>query len=140
MHMRGTPETMQREPRYEDVTADVVSWFGVRLGAAKRAGIERERIAIDPGIGFGKTVRHNFELIARLEEFGAFARPVMVGLSRKSFLGKTLELPVDQRLEGGLAATAAAVLNGARIVRTHDVRATLRAVWIAEEIRQARRV
>ena len=139
MHMRGSPETMQRDPRYDDVTADIVSWFGVRLGAAKRAGIEMERIAIDPGLGFGKTVRHNFELLARLEEFGALGRPVMIGVSRKSFLGKTLELPVDQRLEGGLAATAAAVMKGARILRTHDVRATVRAVWIAEEIRRAAR-
>uniref|UniRef100_A0A832ML61 Dihydropteroate synthase n=1 Tax=Eiseniibacteriota bacterium TaxID=2212470 RepID=A0A832ML61_UNCEI len=139
MHMRGTPRTMQLAPRYGDVATDVIEWLRVRLRAARRAGIQAACIALDPGIGFGKTVRHNLELLARLDELAAFGRPVLVGVSRKSFLGKTLELPVDERLEGGLAATAIAVFQGARIVRTHDVRATVRAVRIAEELRDARR-
>jgi dihydropteroate synthase len=139
MHMRGTPATMQHAPRYDDAAGDVVAWLRVRVRAARRAGIAAEQIAVDPGIGFGKTVRHNLELLARLDELAGFGRPVLVGVSRKSFLGKTLELPVDQRLEGGLAATTVAVFQGARIVRTHDVRATVRAVRIAEELRDARR-
>jgi dihydropteroate synthase len=136
MHMRGTPRTMQSDPRYEDAAREVADWLGVRLESARRTGVAAERIAIDPGIGFGKTPRHNFELLARLPEIVALGPPVVVGISRKSFLGK---LPPDQRLEGGLAATAVAVFLGARIVRTHDVAATVHAVRIAEQLRAARR-
>ena len=156
MHMRGTPRTMQHDPRYEDAAREVTEWLGARLESARRAGVEVERVALDPGIGFGKTPRHNFELLARLEELAALGRPVVVGVSRKSFLGKgagaaaagagaaiehapLLDLPPDQRLEGGLAATAIAVFLGAQIVRTHDVAATVRAVRIAEQLRAARR-
>jgi dihydropteroate synthase len=147
MHMRGTPRTMQEDPRYGDVVREVSEWLGTRLAGAVRCGVERERIALDPGIGFGKTARHNFELIAGLEEFACHGRPLLVGVSRKSFLGKRAaerdavpepDLPVDQRLEGGLAATAVAVFLGARIVRTHDVAATVRAVRIAEALRARR--
>jgi dihydropteroate synthase len=139
MHLRGTPATMQDDPRYEDVARDVVAWLEVRLRAARRAGIREEQIVLDPGIGFGKTAEHNFELIARLEELAALGRPLLVGLSRKSFLGRSPGLPVDQRLEGGLAAAAVAVFLGARIVRTHDVEPTVRAVRIAEALGAARR-
>jgi dihydropteroate synthase len=162
MHMRGTPRTMQLDPRYDDAAREVAEWLGARLESARRAGVEAERVALDPGIGFGKTARHNFELLARLEELAALGRPVVVGVSRKSFLGKGSgtgaagagsgagagaaveraplpDLPPDHRLEGGLAATAIAVFLGARIVRTHDVAATVRAVRIAEQIRAARR-
>jgi dihydropteroate synthase len=138
MHLRGTPANMQDDPRYDDVTRDVAAWFEVRLAAARRAGLEPETIAIDPGIGFGKTAQHNFELLARIQELRRFERPIAIGVSRKSFLGRTLGLPVDQRLEGGLAATAVAVFEGASIVRTHDVRATSRAVRIAEALRASR--
>ena len=139
MHMRGTPRTMQRDPHYEDAAREVSEWLGARLEAARRAGIAEECVALDPGIGFGKTVRHNFELLARLPELAVHGRPLVVGVSRKSFLGKGADLPPDQRLEGGLAATAAAVFLGASIVRTHDVAPTLRAVLIASQIRAARR-
>ena len=144
MHMRGTPRTMQQDPRYGDAAREVAEWLGARLAGARRAGIAAERVALDPGIGFGKTPRHNFELLARLEELAALGRPVLVGVSRKSFLGKhegegLPDVPPDQRLEGGLAATAVAVFLGARIVRTHDVAATARAVRIADRLRAARR-
>ena len=158
MHMRGTPRTMQSDPRYEDAAREVADWLAARLESARREGVAPERIALDPGIGFGKTPRHNFELLARLPEIAALGRPVVVGVSRKSFLGKREaagvrpgaaggaaapeplpDLPPDQRLEGGLAATAVAVFLGARIVRTHDVAATVRAVGIAESLRAARR-
>jgi dihydropteroate synthase len=139
MHMRGSPATMQQDPRYEDVAREVREHLAGRLEAARRGGVAAECVALDPGIGFGKTVRHNFELLARIEELGSLGRPVMVGVSRKSFLGITLDLPVDQRVEGGLAAAALAVFLGARIVRTHDVAPTVRAVRIADELRAARR-
>ena len=139
MHMAGTPATMQQDPRYEDVTREVRDHLAARLEAAEQAGIPAERVALDPGIGFGKTARHNFELLARLGELEPLGRPLLVGVSRKSFLGKALDLPVDQRLEAGLAASAVAVFLGACIVRTHDVAATARAVRIADALREARR-
>jgi dihydropteroate synthase len=160
MHMRGTPPTMQQAPRYDDAAREVAEWLGARLGVARSAGVAAECVALDPGIGFGKTPRHNFELLARLPELEALGRPVVVGVSRKSFLGKREgaepaaglepgpgeapaaplpDLPPDQRLESGLAATAVAVFLGARIVRTHDVATTVRAVRIADRLRAARR-
>ncbi len=154
MHMRGTPRTMQADPRYADAVREVREWLAARLESARCQGVSPERVALDPGIGFGKTPRHNFELLARLDELVAHGRPIVVGVSRKSFLGKRgtavgtgafaadaplPDLPTDQRLEGGLAATAVAVFLGARIVRTHDVAATVRAVRIAEQLRAAKR-
>ncbi len=139
MHMRGTPATMQQDPRYDDVSREVRDELARKLDCARQAGIAEDRVALDPGIGFGKSVRHNYELLARLPELAALGRPVTIGVSRKSFLGLTLRLPVDQRLEGGLAAAAVAVFQGARIVRTHDVQPTLRAVRVADELRAARR-
>jgi len=139
MHLRGDPATMQQDPRYEDVTREVREHLAARLEAARQAGVAPEQVALDPGIGFGKTVRHNFELLARLGELEALGRPLVVGVSRKSFIGRTLDLPPDQRLEGGLAAAAVAVYLGARIVRTHDVAATVRAVRVADALRGARR-
>ena len=138
MHIQGTPATMQADPRYEDVAREVRDHLRERIARARAAGVREEAIAVDPGIGFGKTAAHNFELLARLEELAALGRPVMVGVSRKSFLGQELGLPVDQRLEAGLAATAIAVFLGARIIRTHDVTATRRAASIAARIREAR--
>jgi len=139
MHRRGTSATMQDDPRYEDVAGEVRAWLAERSGRARRAGVAEESIVLDPGIGFGKTARHNLELIARLEEVAGAGRPIVIGVSRKSFLGRPLGLAPDQRLEAGLAATAVAVFLGARIVRTHDVAATRRALSIAEPLRDARR-
>ncbi|HYM79786.1 MAG TPA: dihydropteroate synthase [Candidatus Limnocylindria bacterium] len=139
MHMRGSPASMQDEPRYDDAATEIASWLGDRLAAARMSGIADEQIALDPGIGFGKSPRHNLELLARLEECVALGRPVAVGVSRKRFIGALLDLPVDERLEGGLAAAAVAVFLGARIIRTHDVRATVRAVRVADALRAARR-
>jgi dihydropteroate synthase len=139
MHLRGTPATMQQDPRYDDAAREVRDHLAGRLAAARAAGVDSERVALDPGIGFGKTVRHNFELLARLGELATLGRPLVVGVSRKSFLGQTLGLPVEERLEGGLAAAAVAAFLGARVVRTHDVAATVRAVRIADELRAAGR-
>ena len=139
MHMRGTPATMQDDPAYADVAAEVQDWLAERLEGSRGAGVPEDCVAIDPGIGFGKTVRHNLELLARLEELAPLGRPVVVGASRKSFIGRVLDLPVEQRLEGSLAAAAVATFLGARIVRTHEVAETVRAVRLAEAIRAARR-
>jgi len=139
MHMQGTPATMQARPSYDDVVLEVREHFVERCARAHAAGIAQESIAIDPGIGFGKTTAHNFELLARLDELGEFERPVLIGVSRKSFLGRALDLPADQRLDASLAATAIAVFHGARIVRTHDITPTIRAVRIAAATRAARR-
>jgi len=138
MHMRGTPADMQRDPRYEDAPAEVADWLSGRVRSARAAGIAESRIAVDPGIGFGKRLEHNLELIARLEACAALGRPVVVGVSRKSFLGTLLDQPVDRRLEGGLAAAAIAVFEGAAVVRTHDVEPTVRAVRVAAALRAAR--
>lgn len=138
MHMQGTPADMQRDPRYEDAPGEVASFLRERMEVARVAGIETDRIALDPGIGFGKRERHSLELIARLATLAALGRPILVGASRKSFIGRLLDLEVDQRVEAGLAAAAIAVFLGARIVRTHDVRATVRAVRMAEHLRSAR--
>lgn len=136
MHMKGTPADMQRDPRYDDAASEIRDWLAVRLRGALHAGIAEECIALDPGIGFGKKVDHNLGLLARLERISALGRPVVVGVSRKSFLGKLLgDAPVDQRLEAGLAAAAVAVFQGASVVRTHDVAATVRAARLAAAIR-----
>ena len=136
MHMKGTPADMQKDPRYRDAPGEITDWLGVRMRGAIHAGIAEEAIALDPGIGFGKAVEHNLRLLAGIDRLAALGRPVVVGVSRKSFLGKLLdEAPVDQRLEGGLAAAAVAVFQGASIVRTHDVAATVRAVRLAAAIR-----
>jgi len=138
MHMRGTPADMQRDPRYADAPAEVAEFLASRLTAAVAAGIGRERIVLDPGVGFGKAARHSLEVLARLDSLADLGRPVLVGVSRKSFIGQILDLPVDQRLEGSLAAAAVAVFLGAGIVRAHDVSATVRAVRVAEALRAAR--
>jgi dihydropteroate synthase len=139
MHMRGTPGTMQEDPRYDDVVRDVRTWLSDRVDRARRAGIAEECIAIDPGIGFGKTLAHNLELIARLDELAEIGRPIVLGASRKSFLGRLLDAEVSQRLEGGLVAAATSIFQGGSIIRTHDVAATRAAVRVAAALRGARR-
>jgi dihydropteroate synthase len=132
MHMQGTPETMQDKPRYEDVIEDIKIFLKKSIDLAENAGIEK--IAIDPGIGFGKSKTNNLELIRRLREFKELGKPILLGVSRKSFIGGVLDLPVENRLEGSLAATVIGVLNGATLFRTHDVRETDRAIKMAQAI------
>jgi len=139
MHMRGTPADMQREPRYEDVAREVTAWLADRLARARDAGIAERSIALDPGIGFGKTLEHNLELLARLDVIAELDRPLVIGVSRKSFLGRLTDRPLDQRLEAGLAASAIAVFQGAAVLRTHDVESTRQATLIAAALRGARR-
>ncbi|MBV6417302.1 MAG: Dihydropteroate synthase [Steroidobacteraceae bacterium] len=121
MHMRGSPADMQDDPRYGDVVAEVAAFLAARVAACERAGIARERIAIDPGFGFGKTLEHNLELLRRLGTLGEAGLPVVVGLSRKRMIGAITGRPVGERLAGSVAAAVIAVLRGACIVRAHDV-------------------
>jgi len=134
MHMRGTPATMQEEIYYDDCVGEIRQFLEQGIQTAEAAGIAPERIWVDPGIGFGKTVEHNLEIIARLETFSALGKPVLLGTSRKSFIGKILDLPVAERLEGSLATAVIGVIKGAEILRVHDVLETCRAIRIVSEI------
>lgn len=134
MHMQGTPKTMQKSPRYDDVVADILRFLRERVKRAEKKGIRRESIIIDPGIGFGKTAEHNLEIVSRLKEFRSLGLPVLIGASRKSFIGKVLDKDVGGRLSGGLAMLSMSIQNGASIVRTHDVRESVdaaRMTWAA---------
>jgi len=139
MHMRGTPASMQREPSYGDVTREVLEALRDRLAAARVGGVREECVTCDPGIGFGKDVRHNLELLARIGELRELGRPILVGASRKSFIGRLSDAPIERRLAGGLAAHALAVWGGASVIRTHDVPETVQAMAVASAIRSARR-
>jgi dihydropteroate synthase len=124
MHMQGEPRTMQVRPYYNDVVAEVLKFLSDERLNALRAGIASDAIVLDPGIGFGKALEHNLALLKGLKEFASLPAPLLVGVSRKSFIGKILGRTVDERLFGGLGLAALAVCDGARIIRTHDVRAT----------------
>jgi len=134
MHMQGEPRTMQQSPQYGDVVAEVAAFLDARVQACLDAGIASERLCIDPGFGFGKSLDHNLELLAGLPALTAGRHPVLVGLSRKSLLGTLLGRAVDERLAGSLALATAAVLGGAKIVRAHDVRETSDAVRVAAAV------
>jgi len=137
MHMRGTPETMQREPVYDDVVAEVKAYLGDAVARAEAAGVPGESIAVDPGIGFGKTLEHNLTLLRELGALTELGKPVLVGTSRKSFIGRLLPLSSDDRLFGTAGSVAAAILNGASVVRVHDVREMLDVVRVVDAIRTA---
>lgn len=130
MHMQGTPQTMQQKPHYQDVVAEVLEFLRVRIAAAQAAGIARERIMIDPGFGFGKTLAHNLDLLRRLDEFSVLGVPLLAGLSRKSMLGAITGQDVGHRVHASVAAALLAVQRGARVVRVHDVGATVDALKI----------
>jgi dihydropteroate synthase len=135
MHMQGTPRTMQVEPHYDDVVREVRDFLAAQLYDALDAGIAAESVLLDPGIGFGKTLDHNLQLLRGLAVFAALGQPLLVGVSRKAFIGKILDLEPDQRLEGSLAANVAAVLGGANLVRVHDVAETCKALKVADALR-----
>jgi dihydropteroate synthase len=137
MHMKGTPRDMQQSPRYDDVVAEVRGFYSERLDAFGKAGIAAERVLLDPGIGFGKTVSDNLTLLANLPSLERGLRPQLVGVSRKSFIGKVLDLEADERLEGTAAAVAVSVWNGAACVRVHDVREMRRVTDMALALRKA---
>jgi len=135
MHMQGTPQTMQKEPQYTDVVREVRDFLAAQLYEATDAGLASESVLLDPGIGFGKTLDHNLQLLRGLPALAALGQPLLVGVSRKAFIGKLLNVTADERLEGSLAAAVVAALNGANILRVHDVAETSRALRIADAIR-----
>ena len=135
MHMKGEPGSMQKNPSYYDVVDEIKAFFASRIKEAGKHGIES--VILDPGIGFGKTTEHNLQILKRLGEFREFGYPVLIGPSRKSFIGEITGLPVNERLEGTIAAVSIAVLNGADMVRVHDVKECIRAVKVANAVRCA---
>lgn len=135
MHMLGTPRTMQQRPHYRDVVEEVKEFLRDRIRFAVQAGVDLERIIIDPGIGFGKELEHNLALLRALPALADLGRPVLVGPSRKTFIGKILDVGPEERLEGSLAAAVAAVLGGASVIRTHDVKEARRAIRVADAMR-----
>jgi len=137
MHMKGKPTNMQENPSYDDLIVDISSFLLYQINIAKTTGIPTDKIILDPGIGFGKTAAHNFTIIQKLNKFCELGFPIMIGPSRKSFIGTTLDLPPSERIEGTAAAVSAGILNGARIVRVHDVKEMKRVVAITEKIRTA---
>jgi len=134
MHMQGTPKNMQENPTYGDVVEDIKKFFKERLAAAEASGIKKENIILDPGVGFGKTLEHNLEILRRLEEFKELGCRILVGPSRKSFIGTITGAPPAERLAGTLASVVASILNGADFVRVHDVAETVQAACVAENI------
>ena len=135
MHMQGTPKTMQVEPCYHDVLQEVQNFLTGQVRFAIEAGVERENIIIDPGIGFGKTLDHNLTLLRNLPVLASIGQPLLVGASRKAFIGKILGAEPDERLEGSLAAAIVAAWGGAQIIRVHDVRETRKAIRVVDAIR-----
>ncbi|MDI6870877.1 MAG: dihydropteroate synthase [Bacillota bacterium] len=138
MHRRGEPATMQDNPVYVDLWGEVLEHLATGVRRAEEAGVPRSRLVVDPGIGFGKTVEHNLALLRHLEELQVLGLPVLVGTSRKSLIGRVLDLPVEERLEGTLATLVLAVAKGADFVRVHDVRAAVRAVRMADAVVRGR--
>jgi len=137
MHMQGTPRNMQRNPRYKDVVSEIFAFLRERIDFCEQAGIDIEKTIVDPGIGFGKTVLHNLEILKKLDQFKSLGRPIMIGVSRKSLIGKVLQLKPEERLEGSLASAIWCMTKGASILRVHDVRETKRAIKMVEAIAQA---
>jgi dihydropteroate synthase len=137
MHMRGTPQTMQRDTRYTDTVAEVVRALAARVAQAAGAGLGDDKILVDPGLGFGKSAAGTLTLLRDLPALAGLGRPVVIGASRKSFIGAVLDLPVDERLEGSLAVAAWAAAHGAHVIRAHDVAPTVRVVRMIDAIRDA---
>ncbi len=136
MHMQGEPDTMQKAPSYQDVVGDVIAYLQQRISACAAAGMSQDRVLVDPGFGFGKTLAHNLELLNAIERFSALKCPVLVGLSRKRMLGTLTGKPEKERVSAGLAAAVVAVMKGASIVRTHDVPETVDALQICRHLNQ----
>ncbi|GKQ22875.1 dihydropteroate synthase [Klebsiella michiganensis] len=132
MHMQGQPKTMQDAPKYADVFADVERFFIEHIVRCERAGIAKDKLLLDPGFGFGKNLSHNYELLARLGEFHHFGLPLLVGMSRKSMVGQLLNVGPTERLNGSLACAVIAAMQGAQIIRVHDVKETVEALRVVE--------
>jgi dihydropteroate synthase len=134
MHMQGLPRTMQSAPQYADLMADITDFFAQRISACQQQGIVKERLILDPGFGFGKTLTQNYQLLAQLEHFQSLGLPVLAGISRKSMIGNLLNRAVDERLAGSLSAAIIAAQNGAKIIRVHDVKQTVDVLKVLEMV------
>lgn len=134
MHIKGTPRNMQENPRYQRLIPEISSYLEEGLKIAAEAGIDLKKVIVDPGIGFGKTAEHNLSLLKNLKKLQILGRPILIGVSRKSFIGKVLNIPMEERLPGSLAATCVALLRGARVIRCHDVKQTRQAVDLVDAI------
>lgn len=132
MHMLGQPKTMQQTPDYKNVVAEVKQYLSDEIERCEAAGIAKNRLIIDPGFGFGKNLVHNYQLLAKLNEFHAFGVPLLVGMSRKSMIGELLDVPLEERLIGGIACAVIAAMQGAQIIRAHDVKETVQAMKIVQ--------
>ena len=138
MHINGKPKTMQKNILYSDLVSDIKRFFNKQCNHAINSGIKESNIMIDPGIGFGKTFDHNFTLLKRLKEFEDLGFPILIGPSRKAFIGDVLNLPSNERVEGTIATIVAGILNGANIIRVHDVKEIKRATIVTEKILKAK--
>ncbi len=137
MHIKGTPKNMHKDPSYKSLMPEVIDYLREGIEIARNAGVADDKIIIDPGIGFGKTLEHNLEIIKKLDEFSGLEKPILIGPSRKSFIGKILgDLPVTERLEGTAAAIAISIFNGANIIRVHDVKEMVRVARVADRIKK----
>ena len=134
MHMKGTPKNMQQNPTYDNVVADICNFLSNQANFAIREGVSKKNIILDPGIGFGKTLDDNYKIIAKLKQIRKLGYPVLVGPSRKSFIGLTLNEPVERRLEGSITSAAFCYNNGAKILRVHDVKETKKSLMIVKKI------
>jgi dihydropteroate synthase len=137
MHIKGTPKNMQENPYYDDVIEEIIEYLRESMRLAKDTGIQKENIIIDPGIGFGKRLEDNINILKNLNKFSILDCPILIGPSRKSFIGKLLDLPVEERLEGSLAALTVSIMNGANIVRVHDVEESKRVACLVDTILKA---
>lgn len=140
MHMQGEPRTMQQAPVYENILSEVDTYFAQQIARCEAAGIKKERLILDPGFGFGKNLSHNYELLAHLGDFHHFGLPLLVGMSRKSMIGQLLNVGPTQRLTGSLSCAVIAAMQGAQIIRAHDVKETAEAMRVVEATRRAKGV
>lgn len=136
MHMQGMPRTMQENPEYNDIIGDILDFFRQRINCCEQNGIYKERLVLDPGFGFGKTLEHNYEVLAKFSQFNALGLPLLAGISRKSMIGNLLNRDVSDRLAGSLAAAIVAVQQGAKIIRVHDVQESVDAMRILKAVAQ----
>ena len=134
MHMLGLPRTMQTNPQYNDLIGDIKAFFNQRIAACNQAGINQERLILDPGFGFGKTLEQNYHLLANFSDFNTYGLPLLAGVSRKSMIGNLLNQTVDERLAGSISAALISVQNGAHIIRVHDVKETMDAIKILQAV------
>ncbi|OPY02928.1 MAG: Dihydropteroate synthase [Syntrophorhabdus sp. PtaB.Bin047] len=137
MHIKGTPRNMQENPRYDDVIGEIKGFLRERVEYAVRNGVDREKIVVDPGIGFGKRVEDNLRILKMLADFKELGRPVLIGTSMKSFIGKLTDMPLEERVEGTLASLAVAIMNGADVLRVHDVRRAKKVLKIVKAVMDA---